>query len=150
MSKPVSMFEVLENKKVKICGIKQNCFALDTLPITKRHVEPVKVYPSLERKKLPNGFIEEVELKDYPISKETVNSYVDGADYRRDPATAIANAPKRVNLGDITEVQRFIAEDPQHALRSLRNVTSQLEEYIKTQKKEPQQEPQQEPNGGNQ
>lgn len=144
-----SMFEVLEKKQVKICGVKQNCFRLDTLPARMVSVIPQKKYESLERKKLPNGYIEGIEVKDYPVTKDSVNSYVDGADYRRDPATAIANAPKRINLGDITEIQKFIAEDPQHAVRTLRNVTAQLEEYIKTQKKEPDPEPNPEPNGGN-
>lgn len=144
-----SLLESIEKKQVKICGICQNIYRLDSMPLHTAHVIPQKQYDSLERKKLPNGFVEEIEVKDYPITKDSINSYVDGADYRRDPATAIANAPKRVNLGDISEVQKFIAEDPQHAVRTLRNVTAQLEDYIKTQKTDTETKTETENQGGN-
>lgn len=52
--------------------------------------------------------------KDYPINSESVSSLAEGADYRNDPAQAIAQAPKRVNLGDVTEAQAFL-NNPQYA-----------------------------------
>lgn len=117
------------SERVKILGVMQNCYRRDVDPlyaVPKKKDDTVKTYLSLERKNLPNGFIEHVEEKDYPINAESVTSYADGADYRRDPAAAVANAPKRVNLGDITQVQDFIKNEPQQAVRVYRDVLAKL------------------------
>lgn len=123
-----------EKKQVIIGGIRQNCYRrdIDTAykPPQKRD-DTVKYYDSLERKNLPNGYIEQVERKDYPINSASVTSYADGADYRRDPLGAVANAPKRTNLGDITEVQDFLKNDPQQAVRVYRAVLDRLTKFDK-------------------
>lgn len=140
----------MEKKQVKICGIRQNCYALDinTSTIDTKKSKTIASYPSLEKKKLPNGYVEQVEEKDYPINSDSVSSYVDGADYRRDPATAIANSKKRVNLGDVAEVQEFLKNNPQEAVRLARNVSQTLEAFLKQSPKQP--EPKKEPvQGGN-
>lgn len=125
----------MEKKKVKICGVEQNIYKLDYLPAPplKKKV-PQAHYPSLERKQLDNGYTEAVEMKDYPINESSIASYVDGADYHRDPMAAIQNAPKRVNLGDITEVQRFIQTNPQEAVRVYNTVGEKLKQYFEEKK----------------
>lgn len=123
-------------KKVVIGGLKQNCYVKDILTGTRdiKKFETQKTYDSLERKKLPNGYTEEIEVKDYPINSASVTSYADGADYRNDPLQAIANAPKRTNLGDVTELQAFLnGQDPQSAIRVYKDVISKLEAYAKAQ-----------------
>lgn len=121
--------KVKEKRRVSVNGVRQNCYCVDTLTAeqTSRSVNPEKSYVSLERKNLNNGFVEELVVKDYPINSKSVTSYADGADYRNDPAQAIANAPKRVNLGDVTQVQEFIQSDPQNAVRVFRDVIAKLE-----------------------
>ena len=118
-----------EKNHVKIGGIRQNCYRRDVdlayKPPQKRD-DTVRYYESLERKNLSNGYIEQVEVKDYPINAASITSYADGADYRRDPMAAVSNAPKRVNLGDITQVQDFLKNDPQQAVRIYRDVLSKL------------------------
>lgn len=124
-----------EKKQIKIQGILQNCYRRDVNPDYRQprvHDTTIEKYVSLERKQLPNGFVEEIELKDYPINAASVTSYADGADYRNDPAQAVANAPKRVNLGDVTEIQDFLKNDPLEAVRVFRNVAKALENYDKT------------------
>lgn len=119
-------------KNVVINGIRQNCYVRDVLSTESSYISDTKKitkYGSLERKQLPNGFTEQVEERDYPITSDSVTSYADGADYRNDPLQAIANAPKRVNLGDVTEVQKFVQNDPQNAVRVFRDVLSRLEKY---------------------
>lgn len=121
-------------KKVVIGGLKQNCYVKDILTDTRdiKKFETQKTYQSLERKKLPNGYTEEIEVKDYPINSASVTSYADGADYRNDPLQAIANAPKRINLGDVTELQNFLnGQDPQAVIRTYKDVISKLEAYAK-------------------
>ena len=118
-----------EKKSVVIGGIRQNCYRRD---IDVNYKQPsncddtIREYQSLERKHLPNGYIEQIEKKDYPINSQSVTSYADGADYRRDPVAAVANAAKRVNLGDITQVQDFLKNDPQQAVRVYRDVLNRL------------------------
>lgn len=137
----------MKAREVSILGIRQNCYRRDIDPLyacPRKHDDTIKTYVSLERKHLPNGFVEQLEVKDYPINSESITSYADGADYRRDPAAAVANAPKRVNLGDITEVQNFFKSEPQQAVRVYRDVLAQLVKIDKDlgkQVEEPKQEP---------
>lgn len=116
-------------KPVVINGIRQNCYVLGTRTASAGTIssEPEKKYKTIERVNLANGYYDTVVEKDYPINSESVTSYADGADYRNDPLQAIANAPKRVNLGDVTQLQDFVQTDPQKAVRVFRDVLSRLE-----------------------
>lgn len=121
-------------KDIKIGGLRQNCYALDTRTVMEdSHIMQPKYYSSLEKKQLPNGVLYNLEEVEYPITSESVTSYVESSDYHRDPLAAIAAAPKRVNLGDITEVQDFISKNPQDALRVYRQVGEQLQKYFESQ-----------------
>lgn len=121
-------------KDIKIGGLRQNCYALDTRTVIEdSHIKQPKYYSSLEKKQLPNGVVYNLEEVEYPITSESVTSYVESSDYHRDPLAAIAAAPKRVNLGDITEVQDFIQKNPQDALRVYRQVGEQLKKYFESQ-----------------
>lgn len=128
----MSQLKIEEKKPVKICGFKQNCYKVGThgglVGLAQTPNVEQKKFPSLEKTMLPNGYIQEVVEKDYPINSKSVTSYADGADYRNDPAQAIANAPQRVNLGDITETQKFI-DNPQNFLRLYDEVASKLKAY---------------------
>lgn len=120
---------------VKVCGFLQNVYRRDSRGVVVATTSPnhtQEKYISLEKKNLPNGYVEELVLKDYPINSVSVSSLAEGADYRNDPAQAIANAPKRVNLGDITEAQAFL-ENPQNFARVYDDVKSKLLEYYKAQ-----------------
>ena len=133
MKEKISRGEQIKIKgPVKINGVRQNCYALDvftniTAKFPTGNDHTIEMYDSLEKKELPNGYVVQLEKKDYPINAKSVSSYADGADYRRDPAQAIANAPKRVNLGDVTQVQEFIDSNPQEAVRVMRDVLARLE-----------------------
>lgn len=121
-------------KDIKIGGLRQNCYALDTRTVMEdSHINQPKYYSSLEKKQLPNGVLYNLEEVEYPITSESVTSYVESSDYHRDPLAAIAASPKRVNLGDITEVQDFIQKNPQDALRVYRQVGEQLQKYFESQ-----------------
>lgn len=136
-------------KNVKICGYAQNCYKVDGSFIPSKTAKPnikQEKYESLEKVVLPNGYIEEVVQKDYPINAESVSSMAEGADYRNDPMQAIAGAPNRVNLGDVTEAQKFL-ENPQNFARVFDIVKQRLTEYQAQQAQQTQQAQQQ--NGGN-
>lgn len=131
--KCISMCEQLELKRVKVNTLVQNCFTRDFVKVETKAVQQSKKYKSLEEIKLPNGRVYELVEKDYPITPESVTSYADGADYRLDPQRAIENAPKRVNLGDVGEVQEFIKANPMEAVRLYRDIGAKLEAYVNQQ-----------------
>lgn len=113
-------------KEVKIVTARQNCYIVagaveHKLTDINKH-ETQKHYFSMERVSKDRGFSDEIIKKDYPITSESVSSYAESADYKRDPIGAIANAPKRQNLGDVTQVQEFLAGDPMQALRVFESV----------------------------
>lgn len=132
----MSQLEIQEKKPVKICGFKQNCYRVATtggiVGIAKNPSSTVKKFDSLEKVNLPTGFVQQLVEKDYPINSASVTSYAEGADYRNDPMQAIANAPKRVNLGDITEAQQFL-ENPQELMRMYDTVKAKLDAYYASQ-----------------
>lgn len=115
---------------IKICGYRQNCYRKDSIGLshTSSPNRTQQKYLSLEKKILSNGYVEGIVQKDYPISSESVSSLAEGADYRNDPAQAIAQAPKRVNLGDVTEAQAFL-ENPQQSARLFNDVKAKLAAY---------------------
>lgn len=124
---------------VKICGFTQNVYRRDYSGLIRRTPTPNKTqetYTSLEKQTLPNGYIESIIEKDYPINSDSVSSLAEGADYRNDPAQAIAAAPKRVNLGDITEAQAFL-ENPQQAASLFNDVKAKLAAYYSSITAEP-------------
>lgn len=135
-------------KQVQLQGVLQNCFrriSTGIAPKIPKKDMTIKTYESLERKNLPNGFIEQVEVKDYPINSKSVTSYADGADYRNDPAQAIENAKKRVNLGDISTAQQFLEENPYETARAYASVLKQIQSlanFNETKKEPPKAEPQ--------
>lgn len=131
-----SMYEQIELKKVKVNTLAQNCYTRDVVNVSAKAVQQPKKYSSLEEIKLPNGLVYELVEKDYPITPESVTSYADGADYRLDPQRAIENAPKRVNLGDVGEVQEFIKTNPMEAVRLYRDIGAKLETYMKQQQQQ--------------
>lgn len=137
-----------EKKRVVINGYKQNCFFRD-IPInpllTSNPNSTQGKYFALERKNLPNGYVEELVEKDYPINPDSLYSYAESADYRNDPNQAIAQAPKRVNLGDVSGVQEFLSNDPQRAMTTYRDVLNRVKQFNESKK----QESKQEPTGGN-
>lgn len=69
-------------------------------------------YFALEEVENEDGFKGEVLVeKDYPYTPEYVSSFAASSDYRADPVGAVNKAPKRTNLGDITNLQRALGLD---------------------------------------
>lgn len=126
----------MAKEKVRIGGIRQNIYITDRRE-NPRVLPPQTIqlkYSELTDIQLPNGYVQELVEKDYPINSESVSSYLESSDYRNDPASAIANAPKRVNLGDVTEVQRFINENPVQATTEYSAILRKVADYFDKQK----------------
>lgn len=125
--------------------IKQNCYIKTaTMSIDTHSPYVQKKYYELQRKTVANGIIEELVEVDYPISPDTVKSYADSADYRRDPFGAVASATPRKNLGDITEAQKASQIDTEMAKEIYNKVLADVKQKLAEQKQESKHEPKQE------
>ena len=99
-------------KKVHSNIIAQDCYLREVTPkVVKKSEYAPRRFPSLVE--VPDSVGVHYDLRDfdYPITPESVKSYVDSTDYKRDPAAAIAAGSRGVNLGDITELQRVTNSD---------------------------------------
>ena len=99
-------------KKVHSNIIEQDCYLRDVTPkVVKKSEYVARRFPSLVEVPDSVGVHYDLCDFDYPITPESVKSYVDSTDYKRDPAAAIAAGSRGVNLGDITELQRVTNSD---------------------------------------
>ena len=99
-------------KKVHSNIIAQDCYIRDVTPkVVKKSEYAVRHFASLVEVSDSVGVHYDLRDFDYPITPESVKSYVDSTDYKKDPAAAIAAGSRGVNLGDITELQRVTNSD---------------------------------------
>lgn len=85
-----------------------------------------KRYVELRDVEAQNGFFQKYVTVDYPITPESVNSYADAADYRKNPEV-INQAVARRNLGDITEIQKITNSD----MTQLRALVEKSQDVLK-------------------
>lgn len=141
---------IVTRRPIFLLGQRQRVYIQESVPAQQKHIPQQKTEVVSERVDLPTGFYEQLVEREYPINSETVSSYADTADYRNDPFGAVAQAPKRINLGDITGVQDFVNGDPQRAVSVYKDVLQKVTKLLETlPKQEPKQEPEQDPHGGN-
>lgn len=92
-----------KSKPVVTNLLRQNCYVRDAVRCDDlKTVCSESSYESLDEVVSSDGLKIRYSSVPYHITPEYVNSFADSSDYRKDPANAIATAPKRVNLGDIT------------------------------------------------
>lgn len=115
-----------KSKRVVTNLLQQNCFVRDVRePFDIQDPLQSSSYVSLDEKIVENGFKQEYNVYDYPITPSYVDSFVDSSDYRRDPANAIVHGHDKKNMGDVTQLQDILHMD----------TSSQRELYIQLQKK---------------
>lgn len=85
----------------------------------------IRKYVELQETTTQNGVIEDYVEMDYPVTAESVNSFADSADYRKNPEV-IKQAVPRQNLGDIAEVQQLLRSD----MSALREIAARSQEVL--------------------
>lgn len=95
-------------------------------PVSTLENKQVKQYIELQEETAQNGIVERYVAVDYPITPESVNSYADSADYRKNP-DVIKNAVHRQNLGDVSEIQKVMSND----MTELRTMYAKMQEVMK-------------------
>lgn len=122
----------MRTKKVHCKMLSQDIYLREFSPLAERDVQavPQKKYCELQRDTVSNGIKEELVFLDYPITKDSVNSHLQSADYRNDIVSAVNQPPRGVNLGDLTAYQNFIAQNPAEALRVYKETVAKLSKAV--------------------
>lgn len=119
--------------------IRQNCFILDVSPaVDLKSSSSEKFYESINEITVDHALKHDIVSVPYEITSDYVNSFADSADFRRDPVSAILNAPKRQGLGDIRDFQKVSEMDDTQAMQ----LFSQLKEKFAQSQPVPQPSPQ--------
>lgn len=95
--------------------IQQNCFLRDITTNSSSSVDSSDSFVSLDEVVGESGIELRETVQPYPITPQYVNSFVDSADYHKDPVNAIATGKGGVNLGDMTELQKVSSMDMESA-----------------------------------
>lgn len=94
-------------KKLVTNMLEQNVFVRDTRPaFDKKSKSAQRVYYELVENITEDGINYKLEAVDYPITQDYVDSFADSTNYKKDPAGAVARAPQRQNLGNISDMQK--------------------------------------------
>lgn len=121
-------------KQVEIGCYKQNCYIHDWFDDSKKGIHKVKTnfpktyHECIEKVCDDGSYHVNVEEVEYPISEDTLNSYLDSTDYRLDPLAAVQNAPSRQNVGDIREISQIMrldSVDIEQAMETLKQIQLQ-------------------------
>lgn len=108
--------------------ISQNCFIRDIAPVVDLKTDyPEEFYESMEEVvDTDNPSLSHVrKVYPYEITPEYVNSFAESSDFRKDPVSAIVNAPQgRQNLSDIRDYQKVSDMDD----TSARNLFEELKQ----------------------
>lgn len=110
----------MKTKRVLSNLIAQDCYVRDCCPFEElREVVAPGAYTTLNEKVFNSdkgtSYEQEFVEVPYPITPESVNSYVDSADYHRDPVGAVLASSPRKNLGDVTAFQDVMSMDSDSA-----------------------------------
>lgn len=112
MSKLKSVEQIPITARVRSNLLQQDCYVRDcSLKSDVIGVRSSSEYLTLNEKVTQTGLTQEVVSVPYPITPQSVNSYVESCDYRRDPLGAIMRGGSRVNLGDVTALQDVSSMD---------------------------------------
>lgn len=134
----------MKTNKIPSNLLQHNCYLRDVVPVFDKkteygdqiylNVEEVTSIDSLSLK-------HDVTVQPYEITPQYVNSFVESADYRRDPFQAVLSAPKRKGLGDIRDLQKVNAMDDTQASTLFNQVKSRLSQVHQEQSGQQSSEP---------
>lgn len=81
-------------------------------------------YSALVRETTPTGIDEKIVEFDYPVTRESVKSYLSSCDYKSDPLAAVGVSP--AVYGDIRDIQKVADMDMETARAMRRELLAKL------------------------
>lgn len=76
-----------------------------------KFVKSPKSYLNLSQKVIGNSVVDFITREDYPVTEESVQSYAEFCDYKKDLDAAITSLAPGIPLGDITAMQEALEND---------------------------------------
>ncbi|UPW41157.1 hypothetical protein [Sigmofec virus UA08Rod_5342] len=123
----------MKMQKLKTNLIRQNCYlsVASPAPIDLKKDYLQEKYLELNEHVDSDGSRREVlEEIPYPITPESVKSYAEGCDYKRDPLNAVANSVPRQNLGDLTSVYDIFSKNPSDVKEFIQTINQKYADYV--------------------
>lgn len=84
-------------------------------------------YCALVRETVPSGIREKIVEMDYPITRESVKSYLSSCDYKSDPLGSVGASP--AFYGDIRDIQKIADMDMETARSMHRELSAKIRAY---------------------
>lgn len=84
-------------------------------------------YCALVRETVPMGVHEKIVEMDYPVTRESVKSYLSSCDYKSDPLGSVSARP--AFYGDIRDVQKVAEMDMETARSMYRELSAKIRAY---------------------
>lgn len=108
----MNMMNMNKSKKVYSNILQQDCYIRDCrvaydLASCNNPASLESKYMSVDEIVVDNGVEVKTSLHDYPITPDSVNSYLDSVDYKSDLTKSVNSPPPGVNLGDVSAIQEF-------------------------------------------
>lgn len=125
------MRKVVENLKVSVNTLPREVkiHYYDVRDIRKPIPQKEKYFFDLKETVATNGIVQELVKHPYPITQESVNSYVDSVNYKQDLNSNLVE--NRVNLGDVSAIQSLSSTDKETLRAQLSSLLAKLEESKK-------------------
>lgn len=102
-------------RKVKFNLIQQNVYVRENASevVEDKQNYGVKTYESIDEVVTSDGVELRRTVQEYPITPESVNSYIESSNYKNNIEQALNASPRGQNIGDVAALQDIIASNPQ-------------------------------------
>lgn len=116
----------MEKKKIKGLLDFRDRFVTMGCPIAVSIGSRTQSYTELVEHTTDTGVNYSIEEFPYEHTPDRVKSYASTCDYRKDPLQAVANAPKRNNVGDISSIIDIMSQDSESCLAMLDGLRAKI------------------------
>lgn len=102
-------------KKVKFNLIQQNIYVRENAEqvVEDKQDYAVHSYESLDEVVTEKGVELVRSTQEYPITPESVNSFIEASNYKNNLEQALQASPRGQNIGDVAELQDILSRNPQ-------------------------------------
>lgn len=102
-------------KKVKFNLIQQNIYVRENAEqvVEDKQDYAVDSYESLDEVVTEKGVELVRSTQEYPITPESVNSFIEASNYKNNLEQALQSSPRGQNIGDVAELQDILSRNPQ-------------------------------------
>lgn len=116
----------MEKKKIKGLLDFRDRFITMGCPTVVSVGKRTQSYTELVEHTTETGVNYSIEEFPYEHTPERVKSYASTCDYRNDPLQAVARAPKRNNVGDVSSVVELMSQDSEACLAMIDSLRAKI------------------------